>query len=807
MKNRLFLLFLLFALTYTRSFAQAPDQTDKPSRWNAQWITVPGGTGVDYEICLFRKSVNIASKPSTYLVHVSADNRYKLFVNGKLISIGPARGDFYYWNYETVDLAPYLQEGKNIISAIAFNEGLVRPTAQMTFHTGFILQGHTQAEEDINTNSSWKCYRDSAYVPLPVVLVHSYYAAGPGEQITMKLHPKNWQQADFDDSRWNKALKVSDGTPKGKFTFIEGWMLVPSPIPARDLVMQRLRKMRRVDGVSLQSTFPAEKGAVTIPAHTKATILLDQTYLTNAYPTIAFSKGKDAGILLSYAEGLYKIETEGKNSKDWKDQTVKGNRDEIEGKRFVGRKDSLISDGSEGQQFTPLNWRTFRYIQLIVQTKDEPLVIDDLYSMVTGYPFKYNARLETKDDTLTKILEIGWRTARLCAWETYMDCPYYEQLQYVGDTRIQALVSYYNSGDDRLARNAITLLDHSRISEGITQSRYPTAVMQQIPTFSLWWIGMLHDYYLYRDDSGFVKDKLQGTRDVLSFFNRYQQTDGSLNNPPYWEFTDWANGKALNPKKNWNAGVGPIGENGNSSVLDLQLLWAYQIASELESKLGSKEYASVYEQRAAQLKQTIRTKYWVAARNEFSDRPEKDVFSQHTNSLAILTGITTPQETAQIAHQLLSDSTLIPASIYFKYYLHQALIKAGLGNDYISWLGIWRDNIKMGMTTWAEMSDIASSRSDCHAWGSSPNVELYRTVLGIESDAPGFSKVTIEPHLGSITHIGGEIPHPKGTISVKYALENNKWHMNITLPVGVPGRLVWKGKYYALKPGENSLTF
>jgi len=379
-------------------------------------------------------------------------------------------------------------------------------------------------------------------------------------------------------------------------------------------------------------------------------------------------------------------------------------------------------------------------------------------------------------------------------------------LQYVGDTRIQALVSYYNSGDDRLARNAITLLDHSRLSEGITQSRYPTAVMQQIPTFSLWWIGMLHDYYLYRDDSGFVKDKLQGTRDVLAFFNRYQMPDGSLNNPPYWEFTDWANGKTPHPKSNWNAGVGPIGENGNSSILDLQLLWAYQVAAELESKLGSKEYASTYEQRAAQLKQTIRSKYWVAERNEFSDRPEKDVFSQHANSLAILTGMTTLAETPKVAHQLLSDTTLVPASIYFKYYLHQALIKSGLGNDYIRWLGIWRDNIKMGMTTWAEMSDIAASRSDCHAWGSSPNIELYRTVLGIESDAPGFSKVRIEPHLGNITQIGGEIPHPKGTVGVKYALQNNKWHINITLPNGIPGRLVWKGKDYVLKPGENNLT-
>jgi len=496
---------------------------------------------------------------------------------------------------------------------------------------------------------------------------------------------------------------------------------------------------------------------------------------------------------MSYAEGLYIIEPGNKN---WRAQGKKGNRDEIDGKRFVGRKDSIISDGSMGQQFAPLNWRTYRYLQLIVETKDEPLTIDDLYSVATGYPFKYNAKFESDDPELSKILEIGWHTARLCAWETYMDCPYYEQLQYVGDTRIQALVSYYDSGDDLLARNAITLLDHSRIAEGITQSRYPTAIPQQIPTFSLWWIAMLHDYYMYRNDSGFVKDKLQGVRGVLAFFNRYQQKDGSLKNAPYWEFTDWASGK------DWDSGVAPIGVNGNSAVLDMQLLWAYQLASELENKLGSNELALRYANLALQLKQTIRGKYWDTSKKVYADRPEKDVYSQHANALAILTGIATGDEAVVLGHKLLTDTSMVQASIYFKYYVHQAL----MGNEYVSWLGIWRDNIKMGMTTWAEMSDISGTRSDCHAWGSSPNIELYRTVLGIESNAPGFSNVKIEPHLGAITHIGGQIPHPKGDVKVRYDQQGTQWKINIILPAGTPGSLVWKQKEYPLKPGENNLT-
>ena len=787
---------LLLCFVALLNKAAAQKATVDQKRWNAYWIDVPG-QAKDYEVCLFRKTLDIAAKPANYVVKVSGDNRYKLFVNGVLVSIGPARSDFYYWNYETVDIAPYLTTGKNVIGAIVVNEGSWKPAAQMSYGTGFILQGATEAEEAINTNNSWKCLHDTAYHPLPVELIYSYYVAGPGELVDMKLQPKNWQIPGFDDSNWPQANRLGKGWPKGQFNFDDGRELVPSPIPAREMVMQRLKVMRKADGVKLPAGFPAQVGPVTIPANTKATILLDQTYLTNAYPTLFISGGKGAGVSMSYAEGLYIIEPGNKN---WRAQGRKGNRNEIEGKRFVGRKDSIISDGSDLQEFTPFNWRTYRYLQLVVQTKDDPLVIVDIYGKATGYPFQYNAKLESDDKQLDTILQIGWRTARLCSWETYMDCPYYEQLQYIGDTRIQAMVSYYDSGDDRLARNAITLLDHSRIAEGITESRYPTAIPQLIPTFSLWWIGMLHDYYMYRNDSRFVADKLPGERQVLSFFNRYQQADGSLKDAPYWEFTDWANGKG------WSAGTAPIGANGNSSILDMQLLWAYQLAAELENKLGSKEFAVKYERLALQLKQTIRNKYWVAAKNLYADRPEKDVFSQHANALAILTGVADGVQSKAISKKLLSDTLLVQASIYFKYYVHQALVKTGMGNDYLSWLGIWRENIKMGMTTWAEMSDISASRSDCHAWGSSPNIELFRTVLGIESNAPGFKSVKIEPHLGTITHIGGSMPHPAGTVSVRYDKDGGKWKVNATLPANTSGILVWGNKVYPLKTGENNLV-
>ncbi len=751
--------------------------------WTAEWIAPPNITGNEYGVYYFRKNVVLAAKPATFVVYVSADNRYKLYVNDVLVSLGPARGDTYYWNYETVDLAPYLVAGKNTVAALVWNEAEYRPEAQISVRTGFIVQGSSQAEDVLNTNNTWKCFRDVGHQPIPGY----FFSASKGEMVDMRQAVKGpWTAGNFDDANWPMAVKVLEGKLKGMAWGID-WALVPSLLPPREMTYQRILKLRSAQGISVPATFPEKKTPLTIPANTSVSLLLDQTFETNAYVTVNFSGGTDAGISLGYAETLY---DKGSNG------TRKSNRNEVEGKDFIGRKDSIISNGSKDQTFTTLNFRTYRYIKVFVKTKHDPLIIDDLYGTFTGYPFKQAAVFKTDNAEIKQIIEIGWRTARLNAWETYMDCPYYEQLQYIGDTRIQAMISYYNTDDDRLARNALTQIDHSRIAEGITRSCYPTKGTQIISPFSLWYIGMLHDYWMYRNDSDFVKDKLVGARGVLDFFSKYQQADGSLKDTPYWTFVDWAGNM-------W----GRIeGTDGSAAIYDLQLLLAYQWARDMEQTMGLKDLAAIYDQKARQLKATIQRKYWDPTRKLYADTKDKDAFSQHVNTLAILAGIVSSQDLPAVANGLLNDKSLNQCTIYFKYYLHQALAKAGRGDDYMSWLGIWRENIAMGLTTWAEDSSLPTVRSECHAWGASPNIEFFRTVLGIDSDAPGFARVKIEPHPGALTNVAGEVPHPNGKISVEYVMAGGKSKINIHLPAKTTGTLHWKAKTYVLKPGTNAFV-
>lgn len=782
--------FLLFtSMTIFAAVAHGQLQQAEPTSrsWNAQWISTPGipDDGKAYGVYYFRKEIQLTEKVASFPIHVSADNGYKFYVNGSLVSVGPTRGSFYNWNYETVDIGPFLEKGTNSIAAMVWNEANSRPEWLLSLRAALIVQGATTKEEIINTNSSWKSVRDTAYRP-----IWGGFVAIHGQFVDMNQAIMKWSLPDFDDSQWAAAAALFAGQPKGRSDGF-GYMLVPSPIPARERTFQPIVAVREISGLASPAPSAASLFPLTIPANTTVSILLDQTFETNAYPTLRFSGGKNAGLSMGYAEALYDHSARGEG---------KANRDEVKGKTFRGLKDSLVSNGQPGQSFTPFNFRTFRYLRLIVQTQAEPITIDSLYGTFTAYPFQQKARFNADRPDIQQILDIGWRTARLNAYETYMDCPYYEQLQYIGDTRIQAMVSYYYSGDDRLARYALQLMDQSRLPEGVTLSRYPTRTTQVISTFSLWYIGMLYDYWMYRNDPDFLKDKLSGARAILDFFNKYQLPDGSLSNTPYWTFVDWASGD------NWSMGAPPKGADGSSAIFDLQLLSAYQWAARLEQDMGSAELAKWYAQKAAQLKQTIQAKYWDADRQLYADTKEKIYFSQHANALAILTGLIAPSRLQAFGRSLL-DSSLTQCTIYFKYYLHQALVKAGLGNDYLSWLDVWRDNIAMGLTTWAEEPDLYKTRSDCHAWGSSPNIEFFRTVLGIDTDAPGFRKIKIEPHLGALTEVDGTMPHPSGMIQTSYVLKNGQWTIEIHLPPNTSGRLLWKQQQRELHPGKNSFLF
>jgi len=780
------ILFLLAALPSVPARPQSINPALLRQSWKAQWISHPDGPRREFGVFHFRKTFTLSGAPERFVIHASGDNRYELFVNGRRVLAGPARGDLYHWRFETLDIAPHLRAGKNVLAAVVWNFAELAPMAQMTNETGLIVQGDSEAEAVVNTDTSWKCYRSLAVemIPWDSRKVEGYFVVGPGESVDGSKVPWGWETKDYDDSGWKAARALDPGSPRGAQDSHSRWMLVPRSIPLMEEKLQRFARIVRSEGVEVPAGFLEGRAPVTIPAQTRATILLDQTFLTTAYPELVVSGGSGAEIVLAHAEALYK-------GRD------KGNRNETEGKEMRGYEDRYLPDGGEHRLFRPLWWRTFRYLQINIETKAKRIVLEDVRAVFTAYPFSRRANWESDDPVLQKIWEVGWRTLRLSAHETFTDSPYYEQLQYVGDTRIHCLISLYMTGDDRLAKNAIELFDESRTPDGLTQSRYPSFLPQYIPPYSLFWVGMLHDFWWYRGETDFVRQYLQGARGVLDWFESRLTPTGLLGPLEWWNFVDWS--------KEFKNGVPSLEANGQSAILSLQFAAALREAAELESAFGSAERAAHYRAVAARIIAGVRRTCWDSTRQLVADTPAKQSFSQHANILAVLEDVIPASEQPAVMKQVLGDPTLIQCTFYFRFYLFRALKKVGMGDEYVNQLGPWRQMLALGLTTWAENPE--PTRSDCHAWSAHPNFDLLATVAGIEPAAPGFREVEIRPHLGPLKQLRATLPHPQGDITVSYERQGEGLVADVTLPERLSGWFHWRGKKVPLHGGSQHLVF
>jgi hypothetical protein len=802
---------MLAALTLAASAAKSQNATqpDPASRtWHASWVTHPTAPLREPLVLHFRHTLTLDAAPASYVVRVSADNRFVLYVNGQRAGDGPARGDLGHWRYERFDLAPLLHAGKNFITATVWNWGIFSPIAQMSDRTAFLLESEVTGSGSISTPEGWEVEAEPGHAPLDRSSVdfRTYMAAGPGEEIDAQKYDWNWNSPDDTSTAWVPVGtpmrdSISGGVNKAHSADITGdnnWGLVPDALPHMEYRPESAGEVVRVDTPGADTPDKAQPGwskfpgqSVTLPPGVHVHLLLDRKTLTTAYPILTVSGGKGARIWLTYSEALFDKEMH------------KGDRDEVGDRQAHGLKDSFLPDGGAHRVFEPLWWRTWRYLDLDITTGSEPLQLESLTAAFTAYPFKALASFETSDPALSpdlaKIWEISWRTARLDAHETYMDTPYYEQLQYIGDTRIQALISYAVAGDDRLARQAIEAFDDSRFPDGITRSRYPSSLAQTIPTFSLLWVDMVHDWWMYRPDPEPARASLPGARSVLNWFAGYEQPDGLLGKLPWWSFIDWV----------------PSGEiptydaKGESCVTTLEYLGALNDAADLEQGLGDPIFAGRDKTRAEHVRSGLLNRCWNAQRGLLADTPDRSTFSQQANILGVLYDVIPKDRQQEVLNKTLAiepgttPGGILSASYYFRFYLARALDHAGMADDYLNSIEPWRKLLPLHFSTWPEIP--GNTRSDSHAWSAHPIYDLLTLVAGIEPASPGFATVRIAPHLGALPALKAAYPHPEGMIQVDCKREGSGLDATITLPGKLTGTFVFGGRSWPLQSGTNHI--
>ncbi|MHB9134753.1 MAG: alpha-L-rhamnosidase-related protein [Armatimonadota bacterium] len=764
--------------------------------WPASWVDHPVRPLDAPSVALFRLGFT-AEKAATVRLHVSADNRYRLYLDGQPVGTGPERGDPQHWRYESYEIE--LTAGEHTLVAQNWWLADQAPFAQMSVRSGFLLAAEGEWQETLSTGIA----------PWEATLMEGFGFESPGVawgtgakvRIDGAAYPWGWENGDIGE--WQPVVTLVPGmSAVWKNEIPPYWLLTPATLPPMLADEQQVGTLRYLaDG---ENPYPvnasrqiigetgawqawlAGQGTVTIPPHTTRTVVIDLENYFCAYPNLQVSGGAGAEVRLNWAEGLFE-QPEGK---------TKGNRDEIEGKYFLGVGDTFLPDGGNQRTFSTLWWEAGRYLELTVITAEAPLTLDSLTLTETHYPLEMEGEFHSEDERLEEVIPIGVRALQMCSHETYMDCPYYEQLMYIGDTRLEVLTTYAITADDRLPRKALTSFDASRRLSGLTQSRFPSRVCQIIPPFSLWWVCMVHDYWLWRDDPAFVQELMPGVRAVNEYYRTLLGPDSVLNAPNGWNFTDWVKDPL------WDAGVPADGEFGLSSIFNLQYALTLTYKAELEEFFGEQEMAARDRRTAAEVVNAVLRYFWDEERGLIADDRSFTRFSEHAQCLAILTGLLPEEALMSVADGLLDDPDLARTTIYFSYYLFETLYLLGRGDRILEEMELWYDLKSQGFKTTFEEPE--PTRSDCHAWGAHPIHHYYASLLGIRPDGPGFRRVRIDPQLGTLAWAKGTLPHPAGQVQVSLQQEGDRLRGQVLLPPGVTGIVQWNGLEEELQPGGNS---
>lgn len=765
------------------------------SHAEGKWITVPNLVPKTQVVLHFRKDLTLAAIPPSFRIKVSADNRFILYVNGQRVAEGPSRGDLKHWRFETIDLRPYLKPGHNVVAAEVWNavedtgsRFHTEPLAQLSDRTAFWVEGEGAAEA-LDTGQPWQVAVQPGHrfaSPFPNLIKELgfvFYAAGSSEDIDGSKADWNWNGDRLTTAGWVQAVPA---LAKGETS---PWTLVADALPQMSHTSQSAGPVVRTDYKPAEA-FPAKP--VMIPANTTVTLLLDQKVVQSAYPELRVSGGKGATIQVTYSEALYDADKR------------KGDRAEVGNRQAIGVEDTFHLDGGKARNYRPLWWRTWRFMQVQVKTGAEPVTLDDVKLFETGYPFEPKGYFKSNDAQLNQIWDIGWRTVRVDAHETFMDSSYWEQLQYVGDTRIDNVISYVVTGDPRLAVQAIDAYGHSQGEDGMIQSAYPSSTDNVIPPFGLLWLGMMHDYVTYQPDQSVITRNIVGGRKILDWYGQYIAANGLVTITPKWNYMDWA-GEAQAPYAPTEFDRFPSFDPATktSCLVSLAYLGGLRDMAAVETAAGDPALAERDQNKAADLTASIRAQCWDEQRGLFADSPTKKVFSQHTNALAVLYDVAPKDRAGEILNRITkSDGIdapdgLVTTSYYFSWYLIKAYKHAGLSNRYLQLIDTWRDLVKLNYTTWPETR--GESRSDTHAWSSHPTADLIGIVAGIQPSAPGYGAVEIAPHLGKLTIVDAAAMTPKGLVSVSYRrTSSGAVDAVITKPADLQGQLVWKGKIYPL---------
>ncbi|MEO6005100.1 MAG: alpha-L-rhamnosidase C-terminal domain-containing protein [Opitutus sp.] len=759
-----------------------------------------------YQVRYFRRAFDLPDvSGATLHVHLSADSRYLFFCNGVFVGRGPAKGDVNHHFYDSFDLTSFLQPGRNVLAAIVLDMSRVAhrpallgaPCSVMTYTGGFVLEGEVRIAGrevcDLKSDASWKVAVDRGHRFQNDGTTFEGYL-GYFEHRVSALIPEGWNSIGFDDGAWPAAHVLykaellenrrDPASPYGLMPRMIPMLEEGQAEPFADAFYQGGARVSDEWQALLQNGSP-----LTLAPRQTVSVVLDMRILTTAFPQLTVSGGTGSVVRLTYAEAL-RLPWGTPNAKLFGRQQSLANlashyADESTGWTFdrrgkvTGWSDVWEPSGRD-DVFEPLHWRAFRYVGLEIKVGGEPFTLRAVRQRFTAYPYRVTATFQSSDPALDRIWGVGLHTMRMCSHETFEDCPHYEQMQYAGDTMITSKIAMYTTGDSRLSRQSLYQFDWSRLPEGLTQSRYPSRLVQVIPAWSIHWITTIKDYFYYTADRKTVQDLLPGMRAVLDWYRRHGDAAGLPARLPFWNITDWCPW--------WPRGVVPGADEGATTILTAQYINALDEVADLTEHLGGETESTALRAEAGRLRKRAHELFWSEQEGLYFDRPGGPEVSQYGNAWAIIAGLAGQREREIIFRRFPNDPKLAPGSFFWWHAGFTALERCGRYDDMPKHLGPWHESVNYGLSAFVEENSYW--RSLCHAWSAHPVLEFQQRILGVTPTQPGFSAIRIEPRICGLSQAKGSVCTPRGLIEVEWRIDSGRFHLRVTTPGQIAATIV-----------------
>lgn len=785
---------------HTEKLAGMPclrEDTKNPFAWTARWISVSGEKHENFYF-LARKRFVIARQPEKAILRVAADSRYALYMNGRFVGNGPARGTHRRYFFDSYDIADCLQPGDNWIAAEVHCP--VRATYTMAPNAPALL---LEIEGLVATDASWQVRRDPAHRADAPVFTKQI---GFSEWKDMSLEPAGWWMGKDGNDEWQQAVELGEandfGNRKIEVRPIAG--LTSDPFLPAEVV-----DFGRVPGMGPGSIDGEYAARMTTEAHRPpgAAQFSDVNALRqpDGVTTILPAEGDEgAFVTLDFGRELFgsfiaDVETPSGTIMDigYAEHLCEKRLNAVPFAIYHRLADRFVLRAGRQGIVQRLHSRGCRYVQIVFRNSRGPVRIYSARFLNRVYSREPRASFACSDPLLNQLWQMCVNTMRLCSSDTFMDCPWREQALWLNDQAVTNLLYLAMTGDSTFAAHNLRMGADGVLPNGLIPAVYPSARENVFPIMPSLWAWTLADYHAYTGDDQTLRELLPIARNALRIYDDWRDEDGLVpDQPEMWNFIDW--------------GYRNTRQRGKTAALNMAIAAAYKCASALEKAAGDDHWAQVFTACSRATVRALNKILWDDGKGLYRDCTEPigpATASQHPLAVGLAFGLLDEPQRSRALENLLRPE-LIQAELYFQHYVLQALVQHGRMNEAIQTVRqLWGPMVRANsFTVWESKHGAAAFNgfgSLCHAFSCAPLYVMQAGILGIRPLQPGFREFAWNPQPGDLTSAEGEVPAPCSVIRAGWRrVAEHKLEMNITVPQGTRAIL---GSGRVLKSGNHRL--